>query len=110
MCLTRLDPRLDVDPDTPLRHPGDVLLHDYMLPRALSAAQLGRRTGVRASHLTGITLGTRRITPEIALRLACALEPSAFYWMALQTRFDLVRTQRQLSTRRTAPRDEPVQD
>ena len=104
MCLTRLDPRLDVDPDTPLRRPGDVLLHDYMLPRELSAAQLGRRTGVRASHLKGITLGTRRITPEIALRLACALEPTAFYWMALQWRFDLEKTQQQLTSRRVSPR------
>ena len=104
MCLTRLDPRLDVDPDTPLRRPGDVLLHDYMLPRDLSAAQLGRRTGVRASHLKGITLGTRRITPEIALRLACALEPTAFYWMALQWRFDLEKTQQLLTSRRASPR------
>ena len=103
MCLTELDPRLDVDPDTPLRRPGDVLLQDYMLPHGLSAAQLGRRTGVRASHLKGITLGTRRITPEIALRLACALEPTAFYWMALQLRFDLVKTHRLLSSRRSAP-------
>jgi addiction module HigA family antidote len=103
MCLTELDPRLDVDPDTPLRRPGDVLLQDYMLPRGLSAAQLGRRTGVRASHLKGITLGTRRITPEIALRLACALEPTAFYWMALQLRFDLVKTHRLLSSRRSVP-------
>ncbi|WP_046971704.1 HigA family addiction module antitoxin [Dyella japonica] len=104
MCLTQLDPRLDVDPDTPLRRPGDVLLHDYMLPRDLSAAQLGRRTGVRASHLKGITLGTRRITPEIALRLACALEPTAFYWMALQWRFDLEKTQQQLTSRRASPK------
>jgi addiction module HigA family antidote len=104
MCLTQLDPRLDVDPDTPLRRPGDVLLHDYMLPRDLSAAQLGRRTGVRASHHKGITLGTRRITPEIALRLACALEPTAFYWMALQWRFDLEKTQQQLTSRRASPK------
>lgn len=106
MCLTPLDPRLDVDADTPLRHPGDVLLHDYMLPRHLSAAQLGRRTGVRASHLTGITQGTRRITPEIALRLACALEPTALYWMALQMRCDLQSTQQQLSSRPAASKRE----
>lgn len=104
MCLTKLDPRLDVAPGTPLRRPGDVLLHDYMLPRELSAAQLGRRTGVRASHLKAITQGTRRITPEIALRLACALEPTAFYWMALQWRFDLEKTQQQLSSRRASAR------
>lgn len=104
MYLTELDPRMDVDPDTPLRRPGDVLLYDYMLPRELSAAQLGRRTGVRASYLKGITLGTRRITPEIALRLACALEPTAFYWMALQLRFDLEKTHLLLTSRRSSPK------
>ena len=100
MCLIKLDPRLDVAASIFLRLPGDVLLRDYMLPLNLNHAQLGRRSGIRAQSLKAITSGARRITPEIALRLACVLEPTAFYWMVLQVRYDLEWTRRLLTAAR----------
>ncbi len=46
MELIQLTPHSEVDPSQPLRAPGDVLLHAYLIPNALNPAQLARRTGI----------------------------------------------------------------
>lgn len=91
MELIRLTPHLDVDPSQPLRTPGDILLHAYLIPNALNAARLGRRSGISARHIKGYLDGTQPITPKVALRLSLALDTTAFYWLALQARHDLER-------------------
>lgn len=85
----RLTPRLGVDPAQPLRSPGHVLLYDYMIPGSLNAAQLARRTGIPSRYLKAVITSTRAITPNHARRLAAVLDTSAFYWLALQARYDL---------------------
>lgn len=85
----RLTPHLGVDPMQPLRSPGDVLLRDYMIPGRLNAAQLARRTGISSRHLKAFVTNTRAISPAHARRLAAVLDTSAFYWLALQARYDL---------------------
>lgn len=91
MEVIRLAPRLGVDGSLRLRSPGNVLLHDYLLPLGMNAAQLARRTGIASAHLKEILAGERSVTPRHAIRLAVALDTSALYWLVLQARYDLAR-------------------
>lgn len=91
MELIQLTPHLQVDPSQPLRAPGDILLHAYLIPNALNPAQLARRSGIPADHIRAFIADTQPITPKIALRLSLAFDTTAFYWLALQARYDLER-------------------
>ena len=91
MDLIKLTPRLDVDPAQPLRVPGQVLLHAYLIPNALNPAQLARRTGLSARDIKAFINETHPITPKAAIRLSLAFDTTAFYWLALQARYDLER-------------------
>jgi addiction module HigA family antidote len=89
MSLMQINPLMDFDPSALLRSPGEVLLHDYLKPRAMPLAQLARRTGISLTTLRQITLGHRRINAEFALRLANVMDPTPVYWLVLQARYDL---------------------
>jgi addiction module HigA family antidote len=91
MDLITLTPRTDVDSSLRLRSPGQVLLHDHLVPDALNNAQLARRTGIPVKHIREYILGSRAITANHAIRLGAALHTTAFYWLALQARYDLER-------------------
>ena len=91
MDLIQLTAHVDVDPSQPLRTPGDILLHAYLIPNALNPAQLARRTGIPAHHIKAFIDNTRPITPNIAIRLSLTFDTTAFYWLALQARYDLER-------------------
>lgn len=70
-------------------HPGEVLKHDFMDSLGLSAAALARDIGVSPDRITGIVRGNRRITAEIALRLARRFGADARSWMNLQSNYEL---------------------
>jgi addiction module HigA family antidote len=91
MELIQLTPHSQVDPSQPLRAPGDILLHAYLIPNALNPAQLARRTGIPAHHIKAFIADTHPITPKTALRLSLIFDTTAFYWLALQARYDLER-------------------
>jgi addiction module HigA family antidote len=91
MELIQLTPHSEVDPSQPLRAPGDILLHAYLIPSALNPAQLARRSGIPADQIKAFISDTHPITPKIALRLSLIFDTTAFYWMALQARYDLER-------------------
>ena len=91
MELIQLTPHSEVDPSQPLRAPGDILLHAYLIPNALNPAQLARRTGIPAHHIKAFIADTHPITPKTALRLSLIFDTTAFYWLALQARYDLER-------------------
>ena len=91
MDLIQLTAHVDVDPSQPLRTPGDILLHAYLIPNALNPARLARRTGIPAHHIKAFIDNTRPITPNIAIRLSLTFDTTAFYWLALQARYDLER-------------------
>jgi len=91
MELIHLTPHSDVDPSQPLRAPGDILLHAYLIPNALNPARLARRTGIPSNQIKAFIADTHPITPKIALRLSLAFDTTAFYWLALQARYDLER-------------------
>jgi len=69
--------------------PGDILMHEFMEPMALSANALARAMKVPANRITGILNGTRNITADTALRLQAAFGVSAAFWMGLQSQYNL---------------------
>jgi len=91
MELIQLTPHSEVDPSQPLRAPGDILLHAYLIPNALNPAQLARRSGIPSDHIKAFIADTHPITPKTALRLSLIFDTTAFYWLALQARYDLER-------------------
>jgi len=73
---------------TPI-HPGEVLLEDFMAPRALTANRLALDLRVPANRISDIVRGERGISAETALRLAAYFDTSAELWMGLQSQYDL---------------------
>ena len=89
MCLIKINPLMDFDPSMVLRSPGEVLLADYLRPRAIPLARFARRTGISLTTLRDITLSRRRVNVECALRLSLVTDSTPVYWLLLQARYDL---------------------
>jgi addiction module HigA family antidote len=79
-------------------HPGRILKRE-LAARDLSANRLALALHVPSGRITSILNGKRAITPETALRLSRYFGNSAQFWMNLQTRHDLLETERQLGKR-----------
>ena len=79
-------------------HPGRVLKRE-LVARELSANKLALALHVPSGRITSILNGKRAITPETALRLSRYFGNSAQFWMNLQTRYDLIRTQNEMGER-----------
>lgn len=79
-------------------HPGRILKRE-LVARELSANKLALALHVPSGRITSILNGKRAITPETALRLGHYFGNSAQFWMNLQTRYDLIKTERDLGKR-----------
>ncbi len=69
--------------------PGDILKEEFMEPIDLTQKVLADSLGIPASRLNEVIRGKRRISPELALRLAACFGNSAQFWINLQSRYDL---------------------
>ena len=67
-----------------------------LVARDLSATRLASALRVPSGRITSIINGNRAITPETALRLSRYFGNNARFWMNLQTRYDLVKTERDM--------------
>jgi antitoxin HigA-1 len=76
------------DPLGPV-HPGEVLREEFMAQLGLTAAALGRATGLRASRIGDIANERGPVRADVAVRLARVLNTSPEFWMNLQARHDL---------------------
>jgi addiction module HigA family antidote len=78
-----------------LIHPGRILKRE-LVARDLSATRLASALRVPSGRITSILKGSRAITPETALRLGRYFGNDARFWMKLQTRYDLIKTERDI--------------
>ena len=69
--------------------PGHVLGTRIQQDIGVRQADFARALGISRCHLNMILKGTRQITPEIALRVAKVIGPSAQYWLGLRTNWEL---------------------
>ncbi len=70
-------------------HPGEMLLHEFLLPMGLTQRQLADAIKVPFQRVNQIVSGKRGMTPSTALRLAKFFGMSAGFWLNLQMKCDL---------------------
>jgi antitoxin HigA-1 len=72
-------------------HPGIILLKHFLKPLGISQAQFVRHMGHSwtTAKLNEIIRGKRKVSLEVALDFADALETSPEFWLNLQTYHDL---------------------
>lgn len=68
--------------------PGDILLHEFLLPMEVSTEQLSAQIGVAETELLEIVSGQLRITPRLAQALSEAFGTSEKFWLGLQQSYD----------------------
>jgi addiction module HigA family antidote len=70
-------------------HPGEILAEEFLTPLGITQHKLAVAIGVPPRRINEIVHGTRRITADTALRLACYFGTSERFWINLQARYDL---------------------
>ena len=75
-------------------HPGEMLLHEFLLPMELTQQALAGAIQVPYQRVNEIVRGRRGVTPSTALRLSRFFGTSPDFWMSLQLRWDLYHAQR----------------
>jgi len=70
-------------------HPGEVLLLDFLEPLGLTQYRLAKSLSVPARRINEIVHGKRAISADTALRLARFFGTSEWFWLNLQTAYDL---------------------
>jgi antitoxin HigA-1 len=70
-------------------HPGTILRELYFAPLRITIAEAAKALGVTSKHVSGIVNGHARITADMAIRLAAALDTEAQLWINLQAQYDL---------------------
>jgi antitoxin HigA-1 len=90
---------LNMEERLPNIHPGEVLEEEFLKPLHIPASRLIKELRVPAPTMLGILQRKRRITPNIALRLAKFFGTSAQFWLGLQMDYDLEEEQHHLATR-----------
>ena len=70
-------------------HPGTILRELYLKPLRITLAEAAQALDVTPKHVSGIVNGHVRITADMAIRLAAALDTEAQLWLNLQAQHDL---------------------
>ena len=77
----------------PPTHPGEMLVEEFLTPMGIKESDLAEFIHVPVQRINEIITDQESITPSIALRLAKYFEMSPDFWMNLQLRWDLYKTQ-----------------
>lgn len=72
-----------------VKHPGEVLLNQFMKPLALSVNRLSRLLNVAPARISELLNGRRAITCETAFRLARFFGTTPRFWLDLQVDYEL---------------------
>ncbi len=70
-------------------HPGVILRELYLKPLRVSLVEAANALGVTSKHVSAIVNGHVRVTADMAIRLAAALDTDAQSWVNLQAQHDL---------------------
>lgn len=71
--------------------PGEILQKEFLRPMGITQTALAKHLNWSYAKTNEIVNGKRRITPEIALSLADALETMPDLWLDLQKNLDIWR-------------------
>ena len=87
-------------------HPGEILREEFLEPMGLTQQELADAIHVPFQRVNEIVRGRRAMSTSTALRLSRYFGTSAGFWMNLQLRYDLYKTER--SERETLEEIEPL--
>jgi addiction module HigA family antidote len=68
---------------------GDVLLYEYLEPTGLKINDLAEMLNVHRNTISALVNNNRKLTVDMAFRLAKAFDTSAEFWLNLQNSLDL---------------------
>ncbi|ASL94527.1 addiction module antidote protein, HigA family [Serratia marcescens] len=68
---------------------GDVLLYEYLEPTGLKINDLAEMLNVHRNTISALVNNNRKLSVDMAFRLAKAFDTSAEFWMNLQHNLDL---------------------
>jgi len=74
-------------------HPGEMLREEFLVPMNISQRDLANAIHVPYQRINELVNQRRGITPSTALRLAKFFGVSPDFWLNLQVRWDLFKTQ-----------------
>lgn len=74
-------------------HPGEMLLEEFLTPMGITQRELATAIHVPYQRVNELVNQKRGVTPSTALRLARFFDISADFWLNLQVRWDLYKTQ-----------------
>ncbi len=74
-------------------HPGEMLLEEFLQPMQITQRELADAIHVPYQRVNELVNQKRGITPSTALRLGLFFGVSADFWLNLQIRWDLYKTQ-----------------
>ena len=69
-------------------HPGVILKEHYLVPRMVPQNAFADDIEITEKHLSRIVNGKARIEPDVAARIAKALDTTVDFWLNLQARLD----------------------
>ncbi|MCB9419604.1 MAG: HigA family addiction module antidote protein [Ardenticatenaceae bacterium] len=70
-------------------HPGEMLREDFLPDYGLTASSLAKAIGVSRQSISELLRERRRVSPEMALRLARLFGNSPEFWLNAQRAVDL---------------------
>jgi len=80
-------------------HPGEILLEEFLEPMGITQYRLAKSISVPQRRISEIVHGKRSITADTALRLSRYFKMEAQFWLNLQSRYDLLRTESEIESR-----------
>ena len=75
-------------------HPGEMLLHEFLLPMGMTQQALANAIQVPYQRVNEVVRGRRGVTPSTGIRLSRFFGTSPDFWMNLQLRWDIYHIQR----------------
>ena len=80
-------------------HPGEILLEEFLKPMEITQYRLAKSISVPQRRISEIVQGKRSITADSALRLSRYFDMEAQFWLNLQSRYDLIKTEAETESR-----------
>ena len=80
-------------------HPGEILLEEFLEPMGITQYRLAKSISVPQRRISEIVHGKRSITADTALRFSRYFKMEAQFWLNLQSRYDLLRTESEIESR-----------